>query len=434
MKKIVKRIIAFTLTLMLMISCFAGCSSKGKTLMQIEDTEISVNMFMLYLSRLKGILCSSYSFGEDAVEDRFWDTVMSAEGKTYNEYYTESILENTKTYLAALYECDLKNIELPQKTLEKIDARIDEFIEYDAGGSKTTFNSMLAPYGVNYKLLREAYIIEEKIALLKDTVYGVNGELIGKNLIDNYYEQNYRRFKQIFFSTYDFVYFTDANGDDIYYLKDGHIAYDTNATPKTDSDGQAVYDEKGDRIYINVDDKGISRIAYDKTNGTRRHKTNEDGKNIIAKLEGERLQAVLDNVAQVMEKTSKNDFSGFEALMSKDETYSNGYYMTASTNYDSPEVVEALFEMEVGEVRMIPSDTGYGVYIIMRYDLEESGYTKKENSDFFISTTTGNYVFMSDIKNQLMSSYLEKHKDKIIIDEAVLAGVDMKSVAPNYYY
>ena len=434
MRRINKRIMALILTIVLAVSCLAGCSSKGKTLMQIEDTEMSVNLYMLYLSRLKGILCSSYSFGEDALYDSFWDTVMSKEGKTYNTYYTESILENTKTYLAALYECDLRGIELPKSTLDDIDARIEEFIQNDAGGSKTTFNSMLAAYGVNYKLLREAYIIEEKIALLKDTVYGVNGELIAKNLIDDYYEQNYGRFKQIFIPTYDYRYVRDVNGDDIYYLKDGHIAYDTNATPKTDSDGNAVNDENGDRIYVNIDEEGRSSIAYDKTNGARRNVTDENGKNIIEKYEGDRLKAVEEKAKMIFGKTAKDDYSGFEALMDKDETYSNGYYMTRYTNYDAPEVVEALFEMEIGEVRMIPSDTGYGIYIIMRYELEESGYNKNENSDFFISTTTGNYVFMSEVKNQLMSAYLERHKELIIIDKSVLEGVDMKSVDPNYYY
>ena len=432
MKRIFKSAVAVLLILIMAVSCLAGCSSKGKTLMKIEDTEISVNLYKLYLSRLKGILCSSYSFGADAMEDSFWDTIMSKEGMTYNTYYSKSILDNTKTYLAAMYEFDKRGLELPKSTLDAIDKRIDEFIENDAEGSKTKFNAILSSYGVNVNILREAYIIEAKINLLKDTIYGEKGELIAKNLIDDYYEQNYARFKQIFYYTYDYVYITDDNGDDIYYLSNGNIAYDTEATAATDSDGAPLYDTKGDRIYIFVNDEGLTRIAYDKKNGERHHKTAEDGSYIIAQLEGAELQAVLDLAAQAMEKTAKDDYNGFEALMSDDESYPNGYYMTRETNYDSPEVVEALFEMEIGEVRMIQSD--YGIHIIMKYELEDDGYNKKENSDFFISTETGNYVFMSDVKNQLMSAYLEAHKSKIIIDETLLDGVDMKSVEPNFYY
>jgi len=436
MKRIIKTVLSTALAVILCISCLAGCGntslSMGKTLMAIEDTEISVNLFMLYLSRLKGMLCSSYSFGADALEDSFWDTVMSDEGMTYNTYYTNSILDNTRIYLAAMYEFDQRGLELPPETIAKIDEKLNGFIETDANGSKTVFNSILSQYGVNYQILREAYIIEAKIEYLKDTIYGADGQQIAKNLIDDYYEENYARFKQIFYYTYDYVYYTDENGDDIFYLQDGKIAYDTSATPKIDSDGKAVYDENGDQIYTYVNEGGLARIAYDKKNGVRRNKTDEDGRQIVADLEGAELEAVLAQATITVEKTKNGDYAGFEALMNSEETYPNGYYMTRETNYDSPEVVEALFEMEIGEVRTVRSD--YGIHIIMRYELEDDGYNKNENSDFFISTQTGNYVFMNDLVNQLMSSYLNQHKEKIIVDTSVLDGVDIKSVGANFYY
>ena len=433
MKKLATRLLAAALILIMAVSCFAGCSSKGKTLMKIEDTEISVNLYKLYLSRLKGMLCSSYAFGETAEDDSFWDTVMSKDGMTYNTYYSDSILENTKTYLSAMYEFELRGLKLSEETLDEIDARIEELIDQDAGGSKTNFNSKLADYGVNYKILREAYIIEEKIELLKDTVYGKDGELIAKSLIDDYYNENYGRYKQVLFPTRDYVYDTDENGDDVYYGKDGKILYDTNATPKTDADGNPVYDSDEKRIYVTVDENGETKIAYDKTNGSRRHKTDEKGNAIIADFEGEELQAVMDNVAATLEKVSENDFDSFDNIISEDEPYPNGYYMSKNSSYSSLDAVkEALFDMEIGEIRTV--STEYGIHVIMRYELDEDGYNKKDNSDFFISTETGNYVFMTDVRNQLMSAYLEQHKSKIIIDEAVLAGVDMKSVKPNFNY
>ncbi len=433
MKNLSKRLLAVVLTLIMAVSCFAGCSSKGKTLMKIEDTEISVNLYKLYLSRLKGMLCSAYSFGAAAEEDSFWDTVMSKDGMTYNTYYKNSILENTKTYLSAMYEFELRGLKLPKETLDEIDERIEDLINQDAGGSKTNFNSKLAEYGVNYKILREAYIIEEKIELLKDTVYGKDGELIAKSLVNDYYKENYGRYKQVLFPTRDYVYDTDENGDAIYYDKDGKIVYDTNATPKTDSDGNPVYDADNNRIYITVDEDGKSRVAYDKSKGSRRHKTDEKGNALIADFEGAELQAVMDSVAATLEKVKENDFDSFEKIVSDDEPNPNGYYMSKNMSYGSLDVIkEELFDMKVGEIRTVSSE--YGIYIIMRYELEEDGYNKKDNSDFFISTSTGNYVFMGDIKNQLMSAYLEQHKSKIIIDEAVLEGVDMKSVKPNFNY
>ncbi len=438
MKKATVRILALLLMLVMGVSCFSGCSSLGKTLMYIEDTEMSVNLYRFYLSRAKGVLCSSYVFGEDALYDSFWDKVRSEEEAangygtvTYNEYYTNSILENTKTYLAAMYEFDKRGLELPKETVDEIDARIDEFIRNDAGGSKTQFNAILSEYGANYNILREAYIIEAKIEYLKDVIYGKDGQSIDKGLMDYYYNENYRRFKQIFFVTSDFVFETDANGDDIYYTSDGKIAYDKGGVQKTDGAGNPVRDANGDVIYLI---EGTSKISYDKFNGERRHKTDEKGNRIVEKFEdgSPELQAVLANVESTRKKTANGDYEGFEKLLDSNESYPNGYYITESSNTDYPEVVEAVFEMEVGEVRVERSE--YGYHIVMRYDLEVDGYTKNDNSDFFISTATGNYVFLDDLKNRLLSADLEKHKSKIVLDAVLLEGVDMKSVAPNYYY
>ena len=87
MKKVIIKAAAVLLTLILALSCVTGCAFKGETLMKLEGIEISVNLYKLYLSILKGELCSSYGFGAAAVEDSFWDIVMDADGKTtYNKY------------------------------------------------------------------------------------------------------------------------------------------------------------------------------------------------------------------------------------------------------------------------------------------------------------------------------------------------------------
>jgi hypothetical protein len=114
------------------------------------------------------------------------------------------------------------------------------------------------------------------------------------------------------------------------------------------------------------------------------------------------------------------------------EKYPGGYYMTPTTSYDSPEVVKKLFEMKVGDVAQVSSQ--YGIHIFMRYELEEGGYKKEENSDFFVSTANGGYVFMNDLKNYLMTEYLKPFKEKILLDETVFSQADMKSVGANYYY
>ena len=175
--KQMKKIFIVALAFVIVAMSLTGCSSKGKTLMSLDGSEISVNMFQLFLSRQKGMLCSSYGYGTKALADSFWDTVMDVSGTTYNDYYTELVLENTKTYLAALKLFDEKGLKLPDSYVDEIDAELDRLVEQDGSGSKSKFNSVLAEFGVNYNILREAYIIEAKISD-EDTPHENAGEVI----------------------------------------------------------------------------------------------------------------------------------------------------------------------------------------------------------------------------------------------------------------
>ena len=435
----VKKIIAILLTVFMLTACFAGCAANGKKLMTLEDQSISINMFSLYLSRMKGNLASSYSFGSAALSDDFWDTIMDvSNGQTYNDYYTNMVLDNTKTYLAALYLFEQRGLKLPDEYIDEIDEELKRLVEEEADGSKSTFNAMLATYGVNYKILREAYIIEAKIAYLRDDLFGSDGSKISSELVETYYNTNYRRFKQVFYANYDFKYETDVNNDDIYYTESGNIAYDMDARVKNDDNGEKVKDKNGDYVRVLEDGK---TIAYDKDAGTRKNVTDSKGNNVTEPMTKEELKTVIDKVNLVMAETVKGDTTLFDSIVSDEsvanedagmEQYPNGYYMSKNTDYYAPEVVEALFEMEIGEVRMVPSD--YGYHIIMRYENEDGGYMLDDNSDFFVSTTGSGYIFMSDLMNTLFSEYLVQYKANIVVDEERRKGVDMKSVGVNYHY
>ena len=436
MKKILARIFAVILMVSLIVTSFAGCSSRGKTVMELDGTELSVNMLQLFLSRKKGMLCSAYYFGEDALADSFWDTLMSATGETYNDHFTAEVTENVKTYLAALHLFEQEGLELPKSTVEEIDNEIARLIEDDADGSKTTFNTILSPFGVNYKMLKEAYLLEAKIAYLNDYLFGTDGSKISPALVEDYYQSNYVRFKHVFIYTYALVYETDADGNDIYYsLTNGKkISYDKTKTPKKDENGAAVLDKNGDQIY--VDDEG--KIAYDKKNGKRSPVLDENGYQLTRKYTEKELIAASDYATQVIDKCEEGNYTLFDTMVenySEDEgmeKYPNGYYLTRESDYDSPEVLEALFEMKEGEIRRVNSE--YGIHIVMKYQLDEGGYANKDNSDFFVNSETGNLVFMTDLKNMLLTERLKPYLDKIVIDEKRIAGIDMKSVGANFYY
>ena len=451
MKSKIKRILAVVLACILMVTAVTGCSSSGKKFMELDDSEITMNMFMLLMSRMKGTLAAS--LGTKVNTSSFWDTFVDVEnGITYYEYYKDLVMESAKTYIAALALFDELKLKLPDSYIEEIDTAMDDLVEYHGEGSKTYLNSILADYGANYDVLRETYIMEAKISYLSDHLFGSDGSLISEENYENYYEENYVRFKHIFFYTTKPVYETDENNDVIYY-KDltadpMRIAYKTESSDesvqirkKIDENNNEVTDANGDAVWVYTDEEGKERISYDK--GSTGNPTypnpilDEDGYTKTEPLTTAEAKVLSDQVQIIMESLNEGEYSLFDKYVEEYgedpgmDNYPNGCYLTADSDYDSTEVRDALFEMEDGEIRRIESK--YGIHIVMKYALDEGGYAKEENIDFF-RNEDGSYAFLSDMKNKLLGVYLEKYKADIVIKEDIFAELSMKSVKANYNY
>ena len=447
MKALLKKIMILTISCMLVLTCVCGCASTGKKAMKLDGEKMTENMILLLMSRMKGNLASAYMFGASATQNSFWDTVLDAStGMTYDEYYTNAVLDNAKTYLAALALFDELGLKLPDSTVKEIDEELKMLVETDGEGSKSYFNSILAEYGANYNILREAYIMEAKIALLNDTLFGATGSLIDPGNYEKYYQDNYVRFRQIFFYTSDAEYVTDENGDQIYYtdVQKGKIAYKKDgAQQKTDADGKVVTDKNGDIVWVYTDEEGKERISYDKVgmgdNPTSRSPVLDSKGNVVMrKLTTEELIAISDKVQLIMDTEAREgEYALFDSLVEKygeDEgmdLYPHGYYLTETSDYDSPEVVKALFEMEEGEIRRVESE--YGIHIVMKYTLDEGGYAKSENQDFFV-TAEGTYSFVNLLKSDMLEDKLAPYKERIVIEEDIIARLSMKNVGANYHY
>ena len=332
---------------------------------------------------------------------------------------------------------------------QEIDEEMQRLVDTDGQGSKNYLNTILAEFGANYTVLREAYIMEAKIAYLSDHLFGTNGSLISQDNYERYYQENYVRFKHIFFFTTEVVYQTDSNGDEIYYsdLSNRKIAYADDSKRdgayRKHEDGKVVTDSNGDNIWLYKDEEGNEHISYDKK-GTEEQPSqrnpilDENGNVLTRKLSEDELIALSDKVQLIMEdKAREGEYALFDTLVAtygEDEgmdKYANGYYLTRTSDYDSPEVLAALFEMEEGEIRRVESE--YGIHIVMKYELDEGGYANKANESFFISSD-GTYSFLADLKSDMLDVYLQKYKESIVVDEKLLKTVDMKSVGANYYY
>ncbi len=361
MKKLIRPTAIF-LVVVLSFLFLTACSSMGNPVMTLEGNEITENMYRLWLSRVKG----SYGGSDSSV----WDQT-TEEGRTYNEIFTGFVRQNAMTFLCALHEFDNLGLKLPTEKIDEIDKTMKEMLKERADGNKDELNAMLSAFGVNYDILREIYIIEEKLAYLKDYLYGENGtETISENIKNEYYTNNYVRIKQIFFYT--------AN------------------KPVTDENGKYVYDEDG--------------------NVTTRDFTEEELAEQKKKASG-----VMTSL------TAGQDFDLIMASQNEDTaalTYPGGYYFTRSAEYVD-EVIEAAFDIEENEFTMVESE--YGIHIIKRLPLEGSGYAKNANADFFSD-------FEENLETEIFTARLAKYEEKIKINEELIAKYDVKSSAANTVY
>ena len=292
-----------------------GCASAdlGKPLLKLDGQEISENMVQLLMARVKGNLASN---GYSVSKDSFWDQVVSVNGTRYDEYTRQLVLHTAKEYLAGVVLFEEKGLTLPQATLDRIEQEIQDMT--DAAGSVTALNKTLASFGVNVDILRALYIIEAKNTALKASLYGTDGSLISASAKQEYLNDNALAFRQILLRSYRYLYVTDGNGDDVYYLpnenneKVSNIAYDKETGhTRTDKDGKTVTDSNGADVYYTDD----GRIAYDRKNGVRAYSYDEKGNPKTEPYSAEELAAHREAAQELLAKAKTGGAAGFEALL-----------------------------------------------------------------------------------------------------------------------
>ncbi len=402
MKKI-KKILSALLVCAMLVGMLIGCApATGEPLLTLENQSISVNLFYFYLSRWKGILSQGSNFGIQVDQDSFWDTIMDANGKTYDQYYVEELLESMKNYLACLYLFEQRGLSLSDEDIKQIEADLQEMIDNNFDGSRDAFNAELANYGANYEVVRENRIIEKKIEILQQDLFGINGSKISSQLKEDYYQDTYRRFKLMSFYTYHSVTEIDEETGEEKIVTDPATGY-PKTTPMTEAEINAVIDEV--------------HLAYDKLIG-------EDANFIDAWKNGSVAKGdagVFDAMLTETDKDGKLVY-GDEAVS---EEYPNGYYMTADDQIDIPEISEKLFSMNVGEVVVLRTDDAF--FILMRYENEAGAYADSANAQSFKNFTT-------KLQNLLLNDYLKTYIENIVVDQALLDEVSMKKVTSNTKY
>ncbi len=394
--KIIKKITAFALALLMLTLSFVGCSSLGTPVMELGGTEITANMIEFWLSRYKAQFEHYYGeavrkqYGLDKV-DQFWPLVADpATGETYDDVMSGFIYENAQTYLCSLYLFDQFGLSLPASTVEEVDAYIADLCENYASGSKSEFNALLSNYGVSMKILRELYLIDEKVDYLQEYLFGTGGTL-GVTKIDkeNYYQQNYVRMRQICF----FI----------------------NECPE--------YDEKGNPV--------LDKDGYTKYRDMTAAETQE------ARARAADALKSINSGADFLDVSKEYDENP------TDDIYAGGIYMSKDSAMGTDAALEKIYNelqaMEVGQIKLI--ETENNLHIVEKLELDEGAYDKTANTDFFTfydAELGALETFEQYLKEPLFLEYiaesLEKYSAEVKIDEELLKKYKLSNVQANYYY
>lgn len=432
-----RRILSVILCLALLMGAVAmtACSKRGTTLLELDGYTISTNQYQLLLSRVKASL---YYAGYSVDSSTFWDMVIDSEGNTYDQYFRNAALNDAKRYLAAAVIFDEEGLVLPQSYKDAIDEDIDEYIR-DAG-SKSALNNALSAYGVNVDMLRDLYELEAKYAYLQAHLYGAEGEKIAANVRYDYLTEHAVCFKQVLIRAFDYVYETDNNGDEIYYkvgennAKINNIAYDTvGGFTRVDEFDKTILDKNGDAIYYLPN----GSIAYDKVNGVRSVVYDANGVAKTVKYSAEELAEHKAAGEEIMASVTKGDYAAFEALLAEYEVSGDDAFVTDSTycflyttgdnDYDYlNDIADVLAESEEGVVRMVSSEYGYNV--VMKYPIPQDAVTNAAYEDWFGDLSTR-------VVAKLFHNKCEPYMERVAVSTEEFANLpSMKQISTNFSY
>lgn len=428
------RIIASVLSAVICLCGMVGCGKEKADVkdpvLECENGAIPLSFYEFLLSRMRGTLARNQY---DVKDPDFWSTPVEGTEHTYESYYNSAVLDSCKNYLAASVLFDKTGLSLPDSVYASVKEEVEFYIDYDGRGNEEDFNKLVEKYGVDADSLTEAYILEKKYEYLLSYLYG-NGSLIADTVKEEYYRENYYRFKQILFPNFYYDYERDSEGNIIYFdTEKGVPLYDTSGVYLYDGDGNRIKDEYGSTIYYDLD----GNILYDTENGQPSVVTDESGEGVKHYYSLSEFAEIRDDARALAERLSDKNYSAFEAEMAKrvniegaDDAYPDGYYLSRveSSSYEDhmTDILALLEEMEIGEIRLLESK--YGCHIIMKYELDPGKYSDGKYAEWFAK-------FTDSLINKLFLDKCKEILPEIKVNEENLAKArSIRRIGTNYDY
>jgi len=188
-----KKIICMLTAILVLMTVLTSCNSaSGETAMSYGKSTVSEGMYRYWATQFKAYVMSSFSDASDT--DSFWDSELE-NGMTMEEYTDAIVLANVKKNLVCMKLFDEYGLKLSDSAIASIDSDIADLTE--SYGSKAALNADLAKSGINADILRDIYVIQEKIAAVYSHMESSGLISPSDEVLEQYYIDHYARIKYI---------------------------------------------------------------------------------------------------------------------------------------------------------------------------------------------------------------------------------------------
>ncbi len=364
--KLSKRIICAVISILMLFAC--SCSSKGGDYaMKYGSHKAGEALYSYWISTYKTVILNNYNGGVNS--DEFWNTELE-EGKSYEEYFTDSVIEDVKTRTIALALFDEYGLTLTEAKYKEIDADIEDKIVNV--GSKQELNAELAKLNMNVDMLREVYIANAKYDALYDHLFGTSGlQLPTSEEIKSYYEANYVCLK--------------------------YITLYTGSAPQKDENGGFVYDDDGNIVLNELSDaEKVDKAA------------------LVKKIEADTKSGA--SFESYMEQYSDINYSG----------YKNGFFVSQDDKSTfGSDIINAAFEMQAGDMRTVADENV--TYIIKKYELPSYESLNEDDLKQLESLS-------KRLTSEKAESFFSEKKQEVVVNSELISRYTIRSVSENSYY
>ena len=205
MKFVRKAVVLLLAAAMLFSFCACASGAEKTVLFSYEGTDFYSGTFSYMLSSEKAYYEQQFAYINYYYSgaNLGWSSVLDEEtGMTYADAVWESLVLNAKRMVIVNHLLKQYNLKLTDESaVSTIEGYIEQDMEDYGDGNEYGLNLFYADYGVDIDMVRDYYLNNASLSVLRDYLYGDNGiQKIAADAVRESFDEQYYKVESIFFN------------------------------------------------------------------------------------------------------------------------------------------------------------------------------------------------------------------------------------------